>query len=102
MNEANETENIDIDTKLKEADLYRGMGLLKESLQIYEDLLSVPFKLEPDLQKDLTEKIKLVKEGIEVLEQDDDELSAQAVSQLKETWAPGRRLLMKFSPVPRR
>ncbi len=85
MSEAHEIEQTDIDTKLKEADAYRDMGLLKESLQIYEDLLSVPFKLEPDLQKDLTEKIKLVKEGIEVLEKDDDELSSQAVSQLKET-----------------
>ena len=89
MNEAHEIEQTDIDTKLKEADAYRDMGLLNESLQIYEELLSVPFKLDPDLKKDLTEKIKLVKEGIEVLEQDDDELSAQAVSQLKETWAPG-------------
>ncbi|MFC1811569.1 ATPase, T2SS/T4P/T4SS family [Thermodesulfobacteriota bacterium] len=88
MNEVHGTENIDFDTKLKEADAYRDMGLLNESLQIYEELLSVPFKLEPDLQKDLTEKIKLLKEGIEVLEQDDDQLSSQAVSQLKETWSP--------------
>jgi len=88
MTEVQGTENIDFDTKLKEADAYRDMGLLNESLQIYEELLSVPFKLEPKLQKDLTEKIKLVKEGIEALEQDDDELSSQAVSQLKETWAP--------------
>ena len=79
MNEAQKTENIDIDTKLKEADAYRDMGLLSESLQIYEELLSVPFKLEPALQKDLAEKIKMVKEGIEALEQDDDELSSQAV-----------------------
>lgn len=39
MNESQANINIDIDTKIKEAELYRSMGLVVESIGIYEQIL---------------------------------------------------------------
>lgn len=87
MSQVNESNEIDVDLKIKEAEVYRSQGLFAESLQIYESILSEPVEIDSNIQETITEKIRLLKEKIEEIEQDDPLLSTQDVTVLQETWA---------------
>ena len=87
MSQVNESNKIDVDLKIKEAEVYRSQGLFAESLQIYQSILSEPVKIDSNIQETITEKIQMLKEKIEEIEQDDPLLSTQDVTALQETWA---------------
>ncbi|MBW2192766.1 MAG: hypothetical protein JRF27_03155, partial [Deltaproteobacteria bacterium] len=88
MNEVHENGKIDIDQKLREAEAYKTHGLFSESLGIYEEIRSVSAELDPKLLKDIEEKIQQLKSEIDTVEQDDLEVSSDALSILKEAWTP--------------
>lgn len=85
MSNIHENEKIDIDLKIREAEAYRSQGLFAESLEIYEEILSVSTELDPDIGETAQKKIALLKEEIERLEKEVPSLSDQDISYLKET-----------------
>ena len=85
MSDIHENEKIDIDLKIREAEAYRSQGLFAESLEIYEEILSVSTELDPDIGETAQKKIALLKEEIERLEKEVPSLSDQDISYLKET-----------------
>ncbi|MBE9530290.1 MAG: type II/IV secretion system protein [Proteobacteria bacterium] len=85
MSDINEIINIDIDLKIREAETYRSQGLFAESLEIYEEILSVSTELDPDIKKTIREKITRLKEEIERIEKEDPSLFDQDISHLGET-----------------
>jgi len=85
MSDIHENEKINIDLKIREAETYRSQELFAESLEIYEEILSVSTELDPDIGKTIQEKIALLKEEIERLEKEAPSLSDQDISYLKET-----------------
>ena len=85
MSNIHENEKIDIDLKIREAETYRFQGLFAESLEIYEEILSVSTELDPDIGKTVQKKITLLKEEIERLEKEVPSLSDQDISYLKKT-----------------
>lgn len=86
MSTVNENEKIDIESKIKEAETYRSQGLLTESLEMYNKILSASPKIHPNTQNIIKKKIHQVKKEIEILEQDDPEISSHDISLLKKTW----------------
>ncbi len=86
MSAVNENEKIDIKSIIKEAEIYRSQGLLTESLEMYEKILSVSAKIDPNTQNTITKKIHQLKKEIEHREQDDPSISSQDISLLKKTW----------------
>ncbi len=86
MSDVHENDKIDIDLKIREAEAYRSQELFSESLGIYEDILAVFPEIDPETQKNITEKIGLLQEGIRRLEKEDPSLSEQDISYLKKTW----------------
>jgi type II secretory ATPase GspE/PulE/Tfp pilus assembly ATPase PilB-like protein/tetratricopeptide (TPR) repeat protein len=85
MSDTNEIISIDIDLKIREAETYRSQGLFAESLEIYEEILSVFTKLEPDVKKNIIEKITRLKEDIDRVEKEDPFFFNQDISHLGET-----------------
>ncbi len=85
MSNINEIINIDIDLKIREAEIYRSQRLFAESLEIYEEILSVSTELDPDIKKTIRKKITRLKEEIERLEKEDPSLFDQDISHLGET-----------------
>jgi tetratricopeptide (TPR) repeat protein len=79
---------IDLDLKTREAKAYYSHGLLKEALGLYEHILSAGSEIKPDIQKSIEEKIVLIKKRIQEKEREDELLSPQDVSRIKEGW-PG-------------
>ena len=71
MSAVNENQKIDIESKIKEAETYRSQGLLAESLEMYNQILSVSTKIDPKTQNTITKKIHQLKKEIEDIEQDD-------------------------------
>lgn len=88
MNKVQGNPEIDIKTKMREAEAYKTHGLYRESLDVYEEILSVSGKLDSDVRKNIEEKIQQLKKEIDDVEQDDPEVSSDALSILKETWTP--------------
>jgi len=86
MSDVNGNEKIDIDTKIKEAEIYSTQGLYLESLEIYEEILTDFPELDPDSRSAITEKIDLLKKEIDELEQEDTEISTEDLSLLKKSW----------------
>ena len=85
MGDIHENEKIDIDLKIREAETYRSQELFAESLEIYEEILSVSTELDSDIGETIQEKITLLKEEIEHLGKEAPSLSDQDISYLKET-----------------
>jgi len=63
-------------SKIREAEVYHSMGFLKETLDIYQEMLSHISKFSPSDMKIIKEKIRLLKEEIE----DSKKSSAQEIS----------------------
>ncbi len=86
MNDVNGNEKIDIDAKIQEAEMYRSQGLVKESLELYEEMLSGSPELDSDVQQAITGKILILQEEIRQVEQEDPELAAEDIALLQKTW----------------
>ncbi len=82
---------MDIESKIKEADAYYSMGLLRESLNVYKEVLSTISKSEPHKKNSLNNKIRLVKKEIENTRKNRaDEISSKDISLIKKALsAPG-------------
>jgi type II secretory ATPase GspE/PulE/Tfp pilus assembly ATPase PilB-like protein len=77
---------LDIESKLNEAETYRSMGLLEESVVVYEDILSQMPELPPLRQEDIREKIDALQRELEDLDQA-DAVTAEDIALVKETLA---------------
>ena len=86
MSSVPESDMIDINSKAKEAEAYYSHGLLKESLELYEQILSVRPDLDLKQQKLYEETILRLKKEIEDLGKVDETITAEDVSLFKETW----------------
>lgn len=64
---------MNIDAKIKEADIYCKMGLFEESLLIYKKILKDVSALDPESRKMIMEKIENVEETIKNLERGEPE-----------------------------
>jgi len=85
MGDINEIINMDVDLKIREAETYKSQGLFAESLEIYEEILSVFTKLDPDIKKNIREKITRLKDEIERVEKEDPFLFNQDIPHLGQT-----------------
>ncbi len=78
------SEKIDVKVRIKEAEIYRSMGLLKESLGIYEELLSVIPEHEPDNLEIINKQVPILKEELKDLDESVPEISQKDISLIKE------------------
>jgi type II secretory ATPase GspE/PulE/Tfp pilus assembly ATPase PilB-like protein/tetratricopeptide (TPR) repeat protein len=77
---------VDIESKIREAEVYHSMGLLEESLRVYEGVLSGTSELDPSDRETIREKIDLLKQKIkDHKEARGRETSAQDLSIAKKT-----------------
>ena len=84
MNSMQAEIQTDIDSKIKEAEAYHSMGLLAESIGIFEHILLDSPNLDFDNQKTIEEKIALINEEITFKEQaDTPDISAEDISIIK-------------------
>lgn len=60
--QSNSKTETEIDSKIKEAEVYHSMGLIQESLNIYEELLSGASRFNPQDLKTIKEKVHFLKE----------------------------------------
>jgi type II secretory ATPase GspE/PulE/Tfp pilus assembly ATPase PilB-like protein len=88
MRNAQASKEIGIDSKIKEAEVYHSMGLLTESLGVYEQALSAVPEQDSDGQEKIKEKIILLKKEIAAQDEADKQnLSAKDISNFKKTLA---------------
>ncbi|MFC1859329.1 ATPase, T2SS/T4P/T4SS family [Thermodesulfobacteriota bacterium] len=86
MDDIQTNTNTDVDARTKEAEIYRSMGLVVESLGIYEQILQDFPGLDDSKKEAIHEKIAQVKKEIEELEKDEPEqLTTADISLIKET-----------------
>lgn len=85
MNELQTSKEMEIESKINEAEAYRSMGLLGESLAVYEQILSeIPEISEAD-RKDIDEKVTQLKSRIAELEEEAfEELSSKDLMLFRE------------------
>jgi len=85
MQDSNKT---NIDSKIKEAEVYHSMGLLADSLNVYEQILSYVPELDSDRMATIREKVSLLHREIEDLEQKESRsLSKEDISVIQKTLA---------------
>ncbi len=81
----NQSEALDIESKMKEAEVYFSMGLHKESLGVYVELASDTSEIEPQDMKTINERIDLLKGKIAEKENaDHQEMSSKHVELVKQ------------------
>lgn len=80
-------EEMDVKTRIKEAEIYRSMGLLKESLSIYDEVSSAVPEDEIHTLKTIKRNIQLLKIEIENLTTEIPEISQENISIIKEAIA---------------
>ena len=83
--------SVDIDTKIKEAEVYREMGLPKESLELYERILTNIPSREKSIHSSIIKEIDLLKGEIKERYPEDDEpitLSKDDVTGIQKALAP--------------
>ncbi|MCK5485580.1 MAG: hypothetical protein KAI86_05160, partial [Desulfobacterales bacterium] len=86
MTNAQANMEIGIDSKIKEAEVYYSMGLLTESLGVYEHALSDIPEQNPAAREEIREKISVLKKEIDAQDEiDARNLSATDISNFKET-----------------
>ncbi len=79
---------MDIESKIREAEVYQAMGLLEDSLGIYEEILSKSSEMETPSAEDLHAKVRLLRQKIDrqrkgqagKISQEDVSMIKQAVS----------------------
>ncbi|MCK4830011.1 hypothetical protein KA005_80570, partial [bacterium] len=78
MNDPQVNKEMEIESKINEAEAYRSMGLLGESLAVYEQILSDTPELSDSDRKTVNEKITLLRNRIaELKEEAVEELSSK-------------------------
>ncbi len=75
---------MDVDIRIKEAEIYRSMGLLKESLIVYDEILAVLPKLAPDRMDPILGTVRVLKKEMSSLERHVPEISQEDISVIKE------------------
>ncbi len=85
-NEKAINEKVNVDAKMNEAEVYQSMGLIAEAIAIYEQLLSDKSDLDPEKQKQIETKLKLLEtKNAHLEEQTTEKLSTADLSYIKET-----------------
>ena len=78
---------MDFDTGIKEAEIYRSMGLLNESLIVYDEVLTAIAKDEPKRTEFINQTIRVLKKEIENQETLAPEISQKDISVIREAIA---------------
>jgi len=86
MSDVNGNENLDLNAKIKEAEVYNSQGLYAESLEIYNGILSGTPGLAPDMQAVISERIDLLKKEFEELDKEDPKISSDDLTILRKSW----------------
>ena len=86
MSDVNGNNKLNIDPKIREAEMYYSQGLYAEALEIYDGILSDTPDLDSDMQAVISEKIDLITKEFTELDQKDPEISAHALSLLRKSW----------------
>lgn len=77
---------MDIAEKVKEAETYRSMGLLEESILIYEEILSFEFALKDTTRNLFESKVTEIRKELESLENgDENSVTAAEIAIIKDT-----------------
>ncbi|SPD72032.1 Type II/IV secretion system protein [uncultured Desulfobacterium sp.] len=88
MTQGMENPMIDIDAKIKEADVYHSMGLIGEAIAIYEQILSSAPDIESDKQGEIKSRLEeLEKKYVHIETERSKQLSSEDLSYIKETLA---------------
>ena len=80
---------MEFDIGIKEAEIYRSMGLLRESLTVYDEILSGLSKDEAGRKETIQKTIQTLKDEIESLESHIPEISQEDITVIKEAVAFG-------------
>ncbi|HKI47978.1 MAG TPA: type II/IV secretion system protein, partial [Desulfobacteria bacterium] len=78
---------MDFDAGIREAEIYRSMGLLKESLAVYDEILATTPKNNPQHTEVINKEIRVLKREIEDLETHAPQISQEDISVIKEALA---------------
>jgi type II secretory ATPase GspE/PulE/Tfp pilus assembly ATPase PilB-like protein len=77
---------LDISDKVKEAETYRSMGLLEESILIYEEILSSENAIEDTTRDRFESTVAYIREELETLENgEEDTVTAEEIAIIKDT-----------------
>ncbi len=77
---------MDFDIGIKEAEIYRSMGLLQESLSVYDEILATLSKQETGRREIILKTVEVLKKEIESLESHIPEISAEDISVIQEAF----------------
>jgi len=78
-------EEINVDAKINEADVYQSMGLIAEAIQIYNQVLTETPNLDSHIQDELRKKLETLEKKNETLEQEaSKKISSEDLSYIKE------------------
>ena len=77
---------MDIDIKIKEAEIYNAQGLYNEALIIYEKILAESPDLSPETRLKIDAAITGLKAEIAELSQEDPQLTSEDISLIQESW----------------
>ena len=75
---------MDFDIGIKEAEIYRSMGLLQESLSVYDEILATLSKQETGRREIILKTVEVLKKEIESQESHIPEISAEDISVIQE------------------
>ena len=78
---------MDFDIGIKEAEIYRSMGLLRESLIVYDEILAALGQQETGRREIILKTVQVLKQEIEDLESHIPEISQEDISVIKEAVA---------------
>jgi len=78
---------MDFDAGIREAEIYRSMGLLKESLAVYDEILATTPKDNTQHTEIINKAIRALKREIEDLEAHTPQISKEEISVIKEALA---------------
>ena len=78
---------MDFDTGIKEAEIYRSMGLLNESLSVYDEVLSIVPEDDSKRKEFINKAIRVLKKEIRDQETHTPEISQEDISVIKEAIA---------------
>ena len=79
-------DKVNVEAKMNEAEVYQSMGLIAESIAIYEQLLTDRSDLDPEKEKEIQNRLKLLEtKNAHLEEQSTEKLSTADMSYIKET-----------------
>lgn len=99
MNHSYESEVTTIDARIKEAEAYRTHGLLNESLELYEAILSLAADLDPGRQEIIQEKVSDLRKEILRLDQMEEKITPDEIDRFQKTWTAEENLTDIFGSI---